>query len=791
MTFRFPLGRSLYLALIFLFAASAFGYGQRTRVIVRSTGSREALKERVQALGGKVRHEFSNVTAVSADVPTSALSALASSPQFKVSKNRIVSLPKVRQTRGAVRRAITVMNAPNTAMSREFMVKRAQLSPSDYLFNNALINANPVQADGNFGDNVIVAVIDTGVANNPDVVSTLKDTVIGGESFVEDDPVKSPTSTKNAEHGTWVSTVIAGHGAFLVPNDECLARSLKLHSPDSIIDGGADFPGQSILPLIGVAPAAKIYALKVVDSTIGFASLDGILAAFDRVITLKKNFLAGKPQVPVSGTGTEDDPFVYDSLDIKVVNFSLGGPTLSAGRDLFSVVEQQFLALGITMATAAANAGPAGFTLGAAASGVGGLSVGATSDPIHERIVEDIFGNPDGCDLAFGNAFRPNNTLQMAFFSSRGGTADGRIGVDVAAPGDWNLVQSPNGEISFVRGTSFSSPTVAGAAALLWAGAPHAGAAKIRNALIKGANSHILGDDSNVFDHGGGFLDVAKSLALLKSHRVSGAFPHLTDYSSLVKDNLHALGLSTVRLRPGDPVNFRAHNLVPGEQQELLLEIDPRLGSVQIQVNSVTPKCMPEKQNQIFGDDVILAAHQSELTAAQGDDSVEGDYPVFEFVHAPGTFSINHPETGFMRVVLYGDWTNAGKVSADITITGAAKPEGRPAFKREGKLSEGEVRAYTFNVPDGATAAQFQLAWEHDWRHYPTNDIDLVLIDPAGNEIDDGATVSTPETVALDKPMSGIWTMYVIGFDIFGHLENDATERGPQTDFFTLTASLD
>jgi hypothetical protein len=76
-----------------------------------------------------------------------------------------------------------------------------------------------------------------------------------------------------------------------------------------------------------------------------------------------------------------------------------------------------------------------------------------------------------------------------------------------------------------------------------------------------------------------------------------------------------------------------------------------------------------------------------------------------KFVNAPGTFTINNPETGFMRVVLYGDWINAGKVSADITITGTAKPESRPAFKREGKLSEGEMRAYTFNIPDGATAA--------------------------------------------------------------------------------------
>ena len=58
----------------------------------------------------------------------------------------------------------------------------------------------------------------------------------------------------------------------------------------------------------------------------------------DRVITLKKNFLAGEPSVPVSGSGTEDYPFCSnDSLNIQVVNMSLGGLTLAAGRDFILV----------------------------------------------------------------------------------------------------------------------------------------------------------------------------------------------------------------------------------------------------------------------------------------------------------------------------------------------------------------------------------------------------------------------------------------------------------------------
>ena len=43
-------------------------------------------------------------------------------------------------------------------------------------------------------------------------------------------------------------------------------------------------------------------------------------------------------------------------------------------------------------------------------------------------------------------------------------------------------------------------------------------------------------------------------------------------------------------------------------------------------------------------------------------------------------------------------------------------------------------------MPAGAGEAVFELAWRQNWARYPTNDLDLVLIDPVGNVNDSGAT---------------------------------------------------
>jgi hypothetical protein len=779
-----PISRCKWLLTVLLLTLPASA-AQREAVIIHSTGSRESLKQQVQAMGGTIRYEFKNLNAVSAVVPTKSMPALAAAPGVKLRKSLPVRIPSTGHSGIVTKAPAKIRISGKMKMDRADVLKSITSRPADYLFNNALINAVSVQAKGNLGDGVVVAVIDTGVANNGDVVPTLDGSVIGGESFVSKDvdPVTSPTSTKNDDHGTMVSTMIAGHGVFIVPNDDCLIGALQNYSPDSIADATPfGFPGNSLLPVVGVAPGAQIYAMKVFPSNGQPASGDAVLAAMDRVITLKKNFLAGEPSVPVSGSGTEDDPFVYDSLNIQVVNMSLGGLTLAAGRDLTGLMTEEMLKAGIMLAASAANAGPTAMTIADVGAGRGALSAAASDDFIHERIFWDNFAS-DTCALGVGFFAFPTTSIQTASFSSHGPTPDGRVGVGVSSAGFWNFVQGAAGDLFFVAGTSFSSATVAGAAALLQAGAPNASALQIHNAILKGANPELFTDESGRFDRGKGYLDVARSLKLLKHHHVDGDFPSFPPHTSSVAQNLHDLGVQTYRLEQDDPIHFKARSLEPGERQELIFQVGRNIGSVQVSLNSVTPKLPAEKQNQLFGDDIFLAIHPAKTSQNQEDDNI-----VDTFFNAPKTFTIDNPEPGLMRIAVLGDSTNAGKVSADLTVTGVRKAE--PVWSRRGRIHQGDQLQYSFHVPSGVTHASFELTWNHGWDHYPTNDIDLIVIDPDGNEIDDGATVDGREVVSLDKPKTGTYQLFVIGFDVFGRLLDDGSERGPQVDTFQLGAYI-
>ena len=60
--------------------------------------------------------------------------------------------------------------------------------------------------------------------------------------------------------------------------------------------------------MIGTAPAAKIYALKIFPSQGGGSPESRIIAAMDRAITLRRNFNNGGDTAPVAGSGTENDP---------------------------------------------------------------------------------------------------------------------------------------------------------------------------------------------------------------------------------------------------------------------------------------------------------------------------------------------------------------------------------------------------------------------------------------------------------------------------------------------------
>lgn len=124
--------------------------------------------------------------------------------------------------------------------------------------------------------------------------------------------------------------------------------------------------------------------------------------------------------------------------------------------------------LGILVINSAGNAGPGPTTLGAPADGDSVLAVGATY-----------------------------SSGEIAEFSSRGPTADGRVKPEVCAQGVYVLSASPYGEgFVYANGTSLSCPMVAGAAALLIEAFPQAPNMEIFEALKVTANKSYEPDNA-------------------------------------------------------------------------------------------------------------------------------------------------------------------------------------------------------------------------------------------------------------------------------------------------------
>ena len=98
----------------------------------------------------------------------------------------------------------------------------------------------------------------------------------------------------------------------------------------------------------------------------------------------------------------------------------------------------------------------------------------------------------------------------LAFFSSPGPTADGRIKPEVCARGYLTSCAYPYDEVSYmqVSGTSLSTPLVAGAAALVLQAHPDWNPGEVRRALMETADN--AGNPDN--DFGWGIIDVSSAV---------------------------------------------------------------------------------------------------------------------------------------------------------------------------------------------------------------------------------------------------------------------------------------
>jgi subtilisin family serine protease len=226
--------------------------------------------------------------------------------------------------------------------------------------------------------------------------------------------------------------------------------------------------------VVGVAPGARLYAVKVLGKT-GSGSLSNVIKGIDWV---------------TQNAG---------SLNIKVANMSMGASGSDDGNcgrsnnDPLHTAICNSVAAGVTYVVAAGNSGvDAKNTIPAAYPEVITVSALADTD-----------GQPGG--LGPVSTYGADDTF--ATFSNYG------PGVDLIAPGVSILSTYPNGGYATLSGTSMAAPHVAGAAALYIAQNPGASPQQVRQALInQGDPGPWPGDSDAIAEplvYVGAFHDVA------------------------------------------------------------------------------------------------------------------------------------------------------------------------------------------------------------------------------------------------------------------------------------------
>ncbi|WP_455211680.1 S8 family serine peptidase [Kaarinaea lacus] len=738
----------LFLTLQVYAASDTERFSTAGQLLIQCDNDCAQVKTRIRELGGLINREFNNINAIAASIPNEVATQIDKTIGIvSIRKDTLISLPK------PTHQVAISKNASSTQpLSRAQLKTIMQQRPQNYSFNNVMTGAAQLHQQGFFGDGIIVAVIDSGTANNADVVASIAGNVIGGESFVELPDEPSATSTMNDSHGTWVAGMIASHIGIVLPNNDELVQSISQHAPDSVFALDND---ESLIPMVGTAPGASLYAMKVFPADGGDTPASIVAAALDRALTLKRNFNNGVPSEPVAGDGSEDNPYVYDSLNIQVVNMSLGGITLFAGHELEDLLVLELLKEGVTVISSAGNEGFSAMTGGSPGTSVASLTVGATMTAQHERILRDLQFGP-----GIGELFRPNDILQTAFFSSRGPTADGRPGLQLMANGFAAFTQGADGGIVFISGTSFSAPTVAGATALLWQVAPQSSAAQIKDALTLFANSDLLGNPSDTeIDRGKGFADLVAAHDAIVTGNVVHHIPDLPDVRkkpSEVEDNIEELGIEVIEL---EHKKFsREVALMPGEVTHFFIESSLETDKLEVKLSDVRPELPLEQQNALFGDGLLL-------TVVDAPTSI--NYTLIdERVLEDSVYHIDRPQSGIVRVAVLGDWTNAGMVSAKISLRERQRTLSRPFAT--GRLLDEEIDSYTLNIDQRTKQLNFELSWKADWGHYPTHDIDLIVFDPSGLPYFEGATIDSPERLSIDNPETGQWTVLVTGYMLHG-----------------------
>lgn len=279
------------------------------------------------------------------------------------------------------------------------------------------------------GSGIGVCVVDTGA-------DPLHEQIAPREVVFKDLVGNRTTAYDDHGHGTHVMSIAAGDG----------------------VGGG------NAATFRGVAPAATLYAAKVLDAS-GFGSDSQVIAGVQ---------------------------WCHAQAGVRVISMSLGDTIVSDGTDPVSDAVDAAEAGGDVVVVAAGNSGDKPGSINAPGVAVGALTVGAASD----------WSAPVG-------TARHDDGIWLAAFSSRGPVAtNGRTKPDVTAPGVSVTAADAGTTSGYVTmsGTSMATPYVAGAVALALEADSTATTGEIRAALTGTAADRGRGGVDD--EWGAGLIDV-------------------------------------------------------------------------------------------------------------------------------------------------------------------------------------------------------------------------------------------------------------------------------------------
>lgn len=272
--------------------------GSDVSVIVQvRSGAARAVRQEVRRAGGRVTGELPLVDGFAATLPGTAVAELAAVPGVEV-----VSADRPLQVQGGAARTGGGSLAPRA------------------------VRAPEVWSAGATGEGVTVALVDTGVADVPDLAGRIvpvKEGLLGRTSACHD--LSGEGSCRDSfGHGTFMAGLIAGDGS----------------------SGSAT----------GVAPGARVLSVKVAGAD-GAADVSTVLAAIQWVVSFR------------------------DRYDVRVLNLSLGtDSTQSWQDDPLNYAVQRAWEEGIVVVVAASNNGPEPGTIAKPGDDPWVVTVGAVDD---------------------------------------------------------------------------------------------------------------------------------------------------------------------------------------------------------------------------------------------------------------------------------------------------------------------------------------------------------------------------------------------------------------------------